>query len=425
MRKRLTQRGAEGGAAKLDRPSEPAPASDGEHSEARPRLPDVVPTSWLDRLLVAAMDLPLASGERAVIEAVVEAVAGILPAYGVGVAWIPDPSAARRDRVLVRRVPAGMPERTPREAMRIFPGFAREYSSPLPGSTVGSALHVASDVDLLDPEHSPAVHLLDRAGIVLGRALAQVRAAASVGPPRGAPPFEQRMIQADKLATFGQLAAGVVHELNNPLTSIVAYSEYLIRKATDGGAYDADDVDRLRRIAESANRMLRFTRELVNYTRPSSGVATSVVLHDVMDQAIAFCEHVLAAAHVRVERRYAVEAFRVNGVSEQLVQVFVNLLTNACQAARHPGGRVVLTTRREGVAAGGRIVVGVADDGAGIASEHLPHVFVPFFTTKRDRNGTGLGLSIVKSIVESHDGAVRVESRAGVGTEFLIELPVL
>jgi signal transduction histidine kinase len=199
----------------------------------------------------------------------------------------------------------------------------------------------------------------------------------------------------------------------------------LIRKAEAGGVREAEDVDRLRRIGESANRMLRFTRELVNYARPSSGIPGEVVLHDVIDQAIAFCEHVLAAAHVRVERRYAVEAFRVSGIGEQLVQVFVNLLTNACQAVRHPGGRVVISTERERGETADRIVVGVADDGSGISSEHLPHVFVPFFTTKRDRNGTGLGLSIVKSIIESHDGDVRVQSRVGAGTQFVIELPAL
>jgi signal transduction histidine kinase len=171
--------------------------------------------------------------------------------------------------------------------------------------------------------------------------------------------------------------------------------------------------------------MLRFTRELVNYTRPSSGVPDEVALHDIIDRAIAFCEHVLAAAHVRVERCYAVEPFRVSGIGEQLVQVFVNLLTNACQAAQVPGGRVVISTERERGGTSDRVVIVVADDGTGISPEHLPHVFVPFFTTKRDRNGTGLGLSIVKSIVESHDGEVRVQSRLGAGTEFVIELPAI
>jgi C4-dicarboxylate-specific signal transduction histidine kinase len=233
----------------------------------------------------------------------------------------------------------------------MFPGFAHEYVAMVPGISNGSTLHLASDDDDFDAESSAAVHLLDRAAVVLGRAVAHARAAAAAavaGGQRSARQFEKRMIQADKLATFGQLAAGVVHELNNPLTSIVAYSEYLIRKATDGVVLETADVDRLRRIQESANRMLRFTRELVSYTRPSTGPAGPVALHDVLDKAVAFCEHVLSEAGVRVERRYAREVVTVRGVHEQLVQVFVNLLTNACQAARPSEGEVVLTTALRG-----------------------------------------------------------------------------
>jgi signal transduction histidine kinase len=230
------------------------------------------------------------------------------------------------------------------------------------------------------------------------------------------------MIQADKLATFGQIAAGIVHELNNPLTSIVAYSDYLIRKAVSAPALqDPDDVDRLRRISESANRMLRFTRDFVAYARPSSGVAGPVILHGVIDQAVAFCEHVLAQASVSVDKRYSPEVMTVRGVSEQLVQVFVNLVTNASQAAPAANGRIVITTSIEPTSR--RVFVAVEDNGAGIAPDHLRQVFLPFFTTKGDRHGTGLGLSIVKSIVDGHDGSIHVESPPGSGARFVLELP--
>lgn len=263
--------------------------------------------------------------------------------------------------------------------------------------------------------------------MILGRALPNARAAvaAAAGANRNTRRLERRMIQAEKLATFGQLAAGLVHELNNPLTSIVAYSDFLIRKAAEEGRRrEADDVERLRRISESANRMLRFTRELVTYARPSSDATGAVVLQEVVDRAVAFCEHVLAAAGVRVERRYGPDILIVRGVSEQLVQVFVNLLTNACQAAPPTGGRVVLTTSVRVSERDRRAVVSVSDNGAGIAPEHLPQVFVPFFTTKRESHGTGLGLSIVKSIIESHDGEIRVDSEVGRGARFVVELPV-
>src|SRR5207249_1063159 len=116
--------------------------------------------------------------------------------------------------------------------------------------------------------------------------------------------------------------------------------------------------------------------DLVSYARPSSGATGPVVLHDVIDQAIAFCEHVLSAAAVRVERRYGSDVLTVRAVGEQLVQVFVNLLTNASQAAPTGGGRVLVTTAlAESVRGGKRAAILVEDNGSGIAPEHLPHVF--------------------------------------------------
>jgi signal transduction histidine kinase len=270
------------------------------------------------------------------------------------------------------------------------------------------------------------VQLVERAAVALGRALAQARRITALAEiQRDARSFEDRLIQADKLATFGQIAAGVVHELNNPLTSIVAYSDYLIRKAIAGGpaadADGADDVERLRRISESANRMLRFTRDLMSYARPSSSVAGPVVVHGVIDQAIAFCEHILAGAGMRVERDYGAGVLMVRGVSEQLVQVFVNLLTNASQAAPDGGGCVSVSTSLD--AAARRIRVEVKDNGAGIPRENVSQVFAPFFTTKGDRHGTGLGLSIVKTIIVAHDGEIHVESEPGSGAAFVLELP--
>ena len=395
-----------------------------EPSAQWPRVPDVVPAAWLDRLLAAAVDLPLASGERAVVTAAVEAVAAILPGYAVGACFVPMGASTPRDQVLVKRLPEGMREASSGvDPARLFPVLAHEHVAPLPGSTTGSTLHVASEEDPLDHERSPAVHLVDRAALVLARALGVARDLASPARTgRDARVLEERLMQADKLATFGQIAAGVVHELNNPLTSIVAYSDYLIRKAlADGAPRDADDVERLKRISESANRMLRFTRDLVSYARPSNGVAGPVVLHGVIDQAVAFCEHVLAGAGVRVDKRYGADVLTVRGVSEQLVQVFVNLLTNASQAAPTQGGFVLVTTSVE--AGARRVRVIVEDNGSGISSEHLTQVFVPFFTTKSDRHGTGLGLSIVKNILEAHDGEIRVESEQGSGARFVLELP--
>ncbi|MGH7297143.1 MAG: sensor histidine kinase [Polyangiaceae bacterium] len=408
------------------RPTQPSPSpAESQGSASHAKVPELIPAAWLDRLLLAAVELPALPSDRAVVEAMVEALAGILPDHAVGACFAPESGGVRRERIVVKSLPEGFPEAPGgADPARLFPTAAHEYVVPLPGSSTGSTLHVASDVgELLAPSASPVAHLVDRAAIVLARSLLHARRVSDAASlPGDSRSLEERLIQADKLATFGQIAAGLVHELNNPLTSIVAYSDYLIRKVVARGpADDADDVERLRRISESANRMLRFTRDLVHYARPSGGVAGPVVLHEIVDQAAAFCEHVLAGAAVKLERRFGDEALVVRGVSEQLVQVFVNLLTNASQAALPSGGVVSVTTSID--ASARRVRVLVHDNGTGIAPEHLPHVFAPFFTTKGDRNGTGLGLSIVKSIVQSHEGEIHVESARGHGTRFFIELP--
>jgi signal transduction histidine kinase len=447
---------------RLDRRSQPVPSSaefiapsaqlqlpEAEGSAPHARVPEAIPAAWLDRLLAAVLDLPLGAGERAIVEAMVDALAAILPDHAIGACFVPDAEAAAlldRDasphpepgqQIIVQRLPEGaLDAGAGSDPTRIFPWLAHEYVVLL-ASNDGSTIHVASDEDRLDRDSSPAVHLADRAAGALGRALKHERRLAGTAARREARALQERMIQTDKLATFGQIAAGIVHELNNPLTSIVAYSDYLIRKALASASLgkvgatdplaaghrlgDPEDVERLRRISESANRMLRFTRDLVSYARPSSGVVGPVVLHTVIDQAIAFCEHVLAASSMRLERHYGVDVLAVRGVSEHLVQVFVNLFTNASQAAPKNGGCLTVGTSLD--AASRRVRVTVEDNGTGIAPEHLAQVFVPFFTTKGDRHGTGLGLSIVKRIVESHNGEIGVESEPGKGTRFLVELP--
>jgi two-component system, NtrC family, sensor kinase len=417
----------DGQAPRVERESQTVPAGEVEKSAPHARIPDVVPAGWIDRLLVATLDLPLPSGERAVVQALVDALAAILPDHAVAACFAPEPGLGRREQLVVKRLPEGAVE-TPAgiDPTRIFPWLSHEHIAPVEPSSAGSTLHVASDHDELERDVSPAVHLVDRAAIALGRALIHSRQLSLVsGAQRDARVLEERMMQADKLATFGQIAAGVVHELNNPLTSIVAYSDYLIRKAVarapSAVPEDVEDVERLRRISESANRMLRFTRDLVHYARPSGGVAGPVVLHGVIDQAVAFCEHVLAGASMRVEKRYGADVLAVRGVSEQLVQIFVNLLTNASQAADPAGGTVVVTTSLD--VGERRVTVEVEDNGSGIAPEHLADVFAPFFTTKGDHHGTGLGLSIVKSIVQSHEGEIRVVCEPGRGARFVLELP--
>jgi two-component system, NtrC family, sensor kinase len=230
--------------------------------------------------------------------------------------------------------------------------------------------------------------------------------------------LEKRIIHAEKLASIGQLAASVVHEINNPMTAVAAYSEALLMKARMRPDATPADVDKLRKILESSHRILRFTRDLVSYARPAKDKPERVQLSALLDQAVGYCEHVVAQAKVSVRRQYA-ELPPISAVRANLVQVFVNLITNACHAMA-PGGQVTLVTRRDGQGA----VVEVRDTGTGIDPKHLGRIFDPFFTTKEEGKGTGLGLSIVQGIIESHGGRISVDSRQGEGTAFTLWLPL-
>ena len=372
-------------------------------------LPDL-PARWLDRLLVAACELPVALGEDAVIRAVLEAIAGTLPALSFAAVL----DGGRR----VVRLPNDAEALDP--LGRAFPGLTHERVVRVPDHD--ATLHVASDDPGLDLENAPAVQLLHRAAHVARTGLEAARARArALETKRTLDQREAMLVQAEKLATLGQLASALVHELNNPLTSIVAYTDFLTKRALARQPTDPDEVERLRRINESASRMLRFTRDIVQYARPST-TRGPVIISGVIDQALSFCEHVLEEANVTVERRFGHGVLPVAGAAEQLAQVFVNLVTNACHAMPAAGGRLVVST--ELVTDDTRVRVTVEDNGHGIDPAHLPHIFEPFFTTKPDGRGSGLGLAIVRSIIEAHEGRIDVEGAPPRGTRFVLLLPV-
>jgi two-component system, NtrC family, sensor kinase len=230
--------------------------------------------------------------------------------------------------------------------------------------------------------------------------------------------LEQRIIQAEKLSSLGQLAASVVHEINNPMTAVATYADALLQRAQaqpDGGGADAE---KLRRIQEASHRILRFTRDLVSYARPAADRMERVDLHQALDMAVGFCDHVVAQAGIEVVREYG-PLPPMPAVRGNLAQVFVNLITNACHATG-AGGRVWLRTWREGADA----VVEVRDSGSGIDPRNVGRIFEPSFTTKPHGKGTGLGLAIVHSIVEAHGGVISVQSELGEGTTFTLRLPL-
>ena len=374
-----------------------------------------VPSRQLDRLLVLVHELPVDQGEEALLQAFAEGLASIVPGHAVAVIASGKSycSEGPPRTTLTSQPPSGaIPKPT------IFTQHVVERAVRLPDRDM--FVVVASDDVALATDSSPALQLAHRALYLIETARQRARMVERIAELIAT--VEERdamLVQSDKLASLGQLAAGMVHEINNPLTSILAYSDFLAKRAA--AREDIEDVERLRRIGESAQRMLRLSRDIVSYARPSLQAEQPVVISAVVDQALAFCDHLLEANGVRVERAFGDGVLPVRGRPEQLAQVFVNLFTNACHAMPDRGGRLDITT--ELTTDETRVRITVSDNGHGIPDEHLGRVFQPFFTTKDEKHGTGLGLAIVKRIIESHGGTVEVDS-APTGTRFVVSLPV-
>jgi PAS domain S-box-containing protein len=221
---------------------------------------------------------------------------------------------------------------------------------------------------------------------------------------------------AERLAGLGRLVAGVVHELNNPLTAVNMYSEALVEKLTHAG-HDPADVEKLRAIREGGLRIQRLARDLVAYARPAGARFEPVDLADVLDEAARLAKPAIKEADAVLEKLFD-EAPSVEGSRPALVQVFVNLVTNAAQATR-PGGRITL---RLGIA-DGAVRAAVEDEGVGMDAQTARRAFEPFFST-RPGVGIGLGLPIVQGIVARHGGTVALETTPGQGTGVTVTLPV-
>jgi len=231
--------------------------------------------------------------------------------------------------------------------------------------------------------------------------------------------LQDQVIQAERLATLGQLAAGVVHELNNPLTSISVYADYLLHKSVL--ATDSGDREKLARIGQSASRIQRFTRELVQYAKPVGDEIDVVDLNAVVRQSVSFCEHLFDHNGIALELALDPELPPVAAIPGQLEQVLINLITNAAHAVEGAGagGTVRLST----FSGGGQVAVAVTDTGPGVAAADRARIFEPFFTTKVDGKGTGLGLPIVRNIVEQHRGTIAVDDATEGGARFTVSLP--
>jgi PAS domain S-box-containing protein len=229
--------------------------------------------------------------------------------------------------------------------------------------------------------------------------------------------LEEQLIQAEKLAAMGQMLAGVAHELNNPLTAILGVTE-LVRERE---GLDDSMKRQLDLTHRQARRAARIVQNLLEFSRPASPQKKPIDLNSIIERTLQLHEHSLRRNQVEVDFSPRTDLPAVVGDANQLIQVLLNLISNAEQAIREvrESGRIQIRL----ASSSGSVIVTVQDDGVGIPADALPKLFDPFFTTKRPGGGTGLGLSICLSIVREHGGTIQAESLPGGGSAFRIYLP--
>src|SRR6266581_2376914 len=235
---------------------------------------------------------------------------------------------------------------------------------------------------------------------------------------------QQRLGQSEKLAAVGQLAAGVMHEINNPLATILACSEALSLRTGELPPQDRGAQEEYLRIIDTeVQRCRRIVDGLLDFSRPKqSGHRAAADINAIIEQTLFLLKHHERFKWLTIERQLEQDLPKFQADAERLVQCFMALMLNAMDAMNSRG---VLTVRtRLNPQRRDEILTEFIDTGTGIRQEDLPKIFEPFFTTKPQGRGTGLGLSVAYGIVEEHRGRIEVESQVGVGTNFKVFLPV-
>ncbi len=226
--------------------------------------------------------------------------------------------------------------------------------------------------------------------------------------------LEAELLHAEKLAGLGSFAAGIAHDINNPMQLILGLAENLTEER------DLDAVhEQARDIVEAVKRTSAICRDLTRYARrDGTNADLSVNLNTKLDEALRIARYAVTLQDITVVKHYAEEA-QVTGNPDELLHVFVNLITNAVHAMSDRGTLTLATSLNED----GVVSVSVTDTGCGIPAENLPKIFEPLYTTKPPGKGTGLGLYNVMSVISKMQGHICVNSTVGKGTTFRIEFP--
>ncbi len=227
--------------------------------------------------------------------------------------------------------------------------------------------------------------------------------------------LQEQLRHADRLATIGQLGAGLAHELNEPLANILGFAQLATK---DQSLIDQTRQD-IEKIISAALHAREVIGKLLVFARETTPEKTQVNLNSLVEDGLHFLQSRCAKIGIELVRNLSEGLPEITADRSQLLQVLTNLVVNSIQAMPH-GGSLTITTARDD----GHVLLIVEDTGAGMSDEVMKKIFNPFFTTKDVDEGTGLGLSVVHGIVTSHGGTIEVESKVGRGTKFTVRLPV-
>jgi PAS domain S-box-containing protein len=240
--------------------------------------------------------------------------------------------------------------------------------------------------------------------------------------------MEMQLIQADKMASLGELAAGVAHEINNPLSGVISNAEFLQEEIPSDNEEQHEEI---REIVENSQRIKTIVQDLLNFSRQKdSKTYAALDISEVITSSLNLTEHQIELDRIKIIKELGESLPPVRGSFNQIEQVFINLLSNARHALnqKYPDSHEdkTLLVRTDQVEQNGRRYVRIEflDRGTGIPEENVDKILNPFFTTKEQGQGTGLGLSISYNIIQEHQGTMRFESKEGEYTKVIIDLPV-
>ncbi len=238
---------------------------------------------------------------------------------------------------------------------------------------------------------------------------------------------QSQLVQASKMSALGQLASGVAHEINNPLTGVLNNVQLIKMEAETSKDFSLSDFKELLGvIEESALRCKKITQSMLEFAHTAKGKFSPLSFNEVFNKVVVIIEQELLLSNIKINKELPPDLPKVMGDSQLLGQAILGLFNNAKWAIgkkSKEGGTIAIKAEDEPEAK--ILQISVSDTGIGIPKENISKLFTPFFTTKDVGEGTGLGLALIYNIIKSHNGDIAVESRVGAGTTFTITLPYI